>query len=82
MKLSCVCLHNWVFTEIEGLKRKLSSKLAVNSPTFPPNWQVRHSREAQFFFDVLPSFAGTGHFVPCEIIVNPAVQESIHTWKK
>ncbi|XP_047057042.1 uncharacterized protein LOC124663375 [Lolium rigidum] len=26
--------------EIEGLKRKLSSKLAVNSPTFPPNWQV------------------------------------------
>ncbi|RLN28273.1 hypothetical protein C2845_PM05G15880 [Panicum miliaceum] len=26
--------------EIEGLKRKLCSKLAVNSPSFPPNWQV------------------------------------------
>uniref|UniRef100_A0A0E0PFY0 DNA mismatch repair protein MSH3 n=1 Tax=Oryza rufipogon TaxID=4529 RepID=A0A0E0PFY0_ORYRU len=25
--------------EIEGLKRKLCSKLAVNSPSFPPNWQ-------------------------------------------
>ncbi|EMS64991.1 Cleavage and polyadenylation specificity factor subunit 5 [Triticum urartu] len=27
-------------SEIEGLKRKLCSKLAVNSPSFPPNWQV------------------------------------------
>ncbi|GJN25994.1 hypothetical protein PR202_gb13884 [Eleusine coracana subsp. coracana] len=26
--------------EIEGLKRKLCSKLAVNSPSFPPNWQI------------------------------------------
>ncbi|KAM0903272.1 hypothetical protein ACQ4PT_018753 [Festuca glaucescens] len=26
--------------EIDGLKRKLCSKLAVNSPSFPPNWQV------------------------------------------
>ncbi|KAM7472182.1 hypothetical protein LguiA_010365 [Lonicera macranthoides] len=26
--------------EIEGLKRKLSSKLAANSPSLQPNWQV------------------------------------------
>ncbi|XP_020574770.1 pre-mRNA cleavage factor Im 25 kDa subunit 2 isoform X1 [Phalaenopsis equestris] len=26
--------------EVEGLKRKLCSKLAVNSPAFQPNWQV------------------------------------------
>ncbi|KAF3335260.1 hypothetical protein FCM35_KLT19767 [Carex littledalei] len=26
--------------EIEGLKRKLCSKLAVNSPSFPQNWQI------------------------------------------
>lgn len=27
-------------TEIEGLKRKLSSKLAANSPGLQPDWQV------------------------------------------
>jgi hypothetical protein len=38
--LLTVCLRDWNSTEIEGLKRKLCSKLAVNSPSFPPNWQV------------------------------------------
>ncbi|KAG6426508.1 hypothetical protein SASPL_110732 [Salvia splendens] len=28
------------FTEIDGLKRKLSSKLAANSPSLQPDWQV------------------------------------------
>lgn len=28
------------FTEIDGLKRKLSSKLAANSPALQPDWQV------------------------------------------
>ncbi|KAJ3693009.1 hypothetical protein LUZ60_012104 [Juncus effusus] len=26
--------------EVEGLKRKLCSKLAVNNPSFPQNWQI------------------------------------------
>ena len=29
-----------IFAEIEGLKRKLTSKLGANQPSLQPNWQV------------------------------------------
>jgi cleavage and polyadenylation specificity factor subunit 5 len=41
---------DWNPAEIEGLKRKLCSKLAVNSPSFPPNWQVMNQEEFSFIF--------------------------------
>ncbi|RRT52388.1 hypothetical protein GW17_00027322 [Ensete ventricosum] len=37
---SLVCLA--ILTEIEGLRRKLCSKLAANSTSFQPDWQVFH----------------------------------------
>lgn len=29
-----------IFAEIEGLKRKLTSKLGANQPSLQPDWQV------------------------------------------
>lgn len=47
LRLLCMCIHVCmsyfflkIFAEIEGLKRKLSSKLAANSLALQPDWQV------------------------------------------
>nr|CAN74801.1 hypothetical protein VITISV_006288 [Vitis vinifera] len=47
LRLLCMCIHVCmsyfflkIFAEIEGLKRKLSSKLAANSLALQPDWQI------------------------------------------
>lgn len=48
--LICITIN----TEIEGLKRKLSSKLAANSSAIQPDWQV-NSQHIVLFSPLLGS---------------------------